>query len=308
MEMNEHTTYDSDIYYGYILKADLHGAIAYIKQFPEQSELYNRFVALFEHEQYIQFDVDDDLNEILALYQHYYRNVFYLGIDKDEAAELLRVAMLEHLGSANTNVPLCDLEQKQLPALFESKGLHFMSGKTSGYYGPYVWRSTEMVRYEVELPDCVQAYSVKLLDGFIMRSWIDYLSFGEIGPGGWADGDGYINCVKSAYDFESEGFRVSLLKHEAQHAKDLESDKDMSSEDLEYRAKLVELIYSKERNLLREFFYEADTSDASNGHAMAAQRIMDDFKELTGKGSFECCELPIQQIQQYARQLFDWRR
>lgn len=143
-----------------------------------------------------------------------------------------------------------------------------------------------------------------MLNGFISRSWIDYLSFGEIGPGGWTDNDGYINCVKSAWDCESESFQISFLKHEAQHAKDLEMNKNLSSEDLEYRAKLVELIYSKERNLLEQFVHEASNSDMSNGHAVAAFRIVRNFLDILGVDENTLATCKIVHIQSIARTLF----
>ena len=125
----------------------------------------------------------------------------------------------------------------------------------------------------MELPDGVQDYAVKLLDGFVMLSWLDYLSFGEVGTGGWSNGDGLIHCVKSGYDLDSEAFQVSLLKHEAQHAADHARFRGMSSEELEYRAKLVELICSSQRNLLDRFLLEADGARTGNGHGLAAERI-----------------------------------
>lgn len=293
------------IYYGYIIKGDLHGAIAYVKQFPEQADLYDRFMAVFKQEQYVTYELDADLNNVLLAYQQYYRDVFYLCIGKEPSADKLRDRLAALFGITDKSIELCDLEQNQIADAFQRRGLHFMGGKSSGYYGPYIWRTTETVSYNVELPDGIRSYAVKLLDGFITRSWIDYLSFGEIGPGGWADGDGYINCVKSAWDFESESFRVSLLKHEAQHAKDLEIDKDMSSENLEYRAKLVELIYSTERNMLKNFAREADDSDKSNGHAMAAYRIVKGFAANLGVDEIDPTEIPVEQIQSVARVLFE---
>ena len=293
------------IYYGYIIKGDLLGAISYMRQFSDQLALYNRFVSVFEHQQYISYDVDAELNEILLSYQQYYRDTFYLCIAREQAENRLKERLANLLGISDEHTELCDLEQKNLVDLFESRGLHFLGGKTGGYYGPYIWRKNETVYYDVELPDGFQNYSVKLLDGFIARSWIDYLSFGEIGPGGWADGDGYINCVKSAWDFESESFRVSLLKHEAQHARDLKMDKNMSSEDLEYRAKLVELIYSNERNLLKSFASEASTADKSNGHAMAAYRILQGFADVLGVDEVNPERIQLKQIQAIARALFD---
>lgn len=297
--------FDCDIYYGSIVKGDLRSAIAYIKQFPEKCDLYNRFVSVFEHEQHISYDVDSELNEILLSYQRYYRDTFYLCIAREQAENRLKERLEKLLGISDEHTELCDLEQKDLVDLFESRGLHFLGGKTGGYYGPYIWRTTETVSYDVDLLDGVQNYSVKLLDGFITRSWIDYLSFGEIGPGGWADGDGYINCVKSAWDIESESFRVSLLKHEAQHARDLTTDKNMSSEDLECRAKLVELIYSNERNLLQSFASEADPTDKSNGHAMAAHRILKGFADMLGVDEVIPERIQLEQIQAIARALFE---
>lgn len=295
--------FNSDSYYGYIVKGDLQGAINYVKQFPEQRDLYNRFLRVFEHEQYITYDGSAELNEILTTYQQYYRDVFYLGINREQTADTLKKRIIALLGIPDEQIELCDLEQKYLSNAFRQWGLHFLGGKTGGYYGPYIWKTSETVSYDVELPDGVQAYSVRLLGGFITRSWIDYLSFGEIGSGGWADGDGYINCVKSAWDLDSESFRVSLLKHEAQHARDLEMNKEMSSEDLEYRAKLVELIYSTERNLLQVFVQEADPTDRSNGHAMAAYRIVKDF--ANAMGDINPAIVPIGQIQSVARMLFE---
>lgn len=297
--------FSKEIYYGSIIKGDLIGAIRYVKQFPEQAGLYNRFMEVFEQEQYTTYDVDADLNAILTAYQQYYRDVFYLCLGKEQAADKLRTRLASLFGITGESITLWDLEQKQITQAFQSRGLYFLGGKSSGYYGPYVWRTTENVTYEVELPDGVQTYPVKLLDGFLTRSWIDFLSFGEIGPGGWADGDGIINCVKSSYDFDNENFKVSLLKHEAQHARDFERNKDMSSEDLEYRAKLVELIYSSERTLLEQFSQEADPSDPSNGHAMAAYRIVQGFTDTLGTSSTEFASLPIEQIQSVARTLFD---
>lgn len=295
-----------DIYFSFIIKGDLHGAISFVKQFPEQIELYNRFMYVFEQEKYITYEADADLNRILTIYQQYYRDVFYLCIGKGESENRLRVRLSEFFGiHDDTSIKLCDLEQNHIAEVFRREGFCFLGGRTGGYYGPYIWKTTETRTYEVELPDGIQLYTVKLLDGFITRSWIDYLSFGEIGTGGWADSEGIINCVKSSYDLESEAFKVSLLKHEAQHVRDLANYKFMSSEDLEYRAKLVELIYSDKRNLLEQFIKEADVSDKGNGHAIAAYRIVEGFMKLLDKDNLELYALPIEQVQITAKALFE---
>lgn len=302
-ELLNEKVFCQSIYYGYLIKTDLIGAINYVKQFPDQAELYNKFMAVFEQEKYITYEVDAYLNEILTIYQRYYRNSFYLCIDKENAADKLRAELAAFFG-INDGVELCDIEQNQIAEAFQGRDFYFLGGMTSGYYGPYIWRVTETKTFEVELPDGIQTYTVKLLDKFISKSWLDYLSFGEISPGGWTDGDGIINCVKSSYDFDSENFKVSLLKHEAQHARDLVIYKEMSSEDLEYRAKLIELIYSSERNLLERFAKEADSCDKSNGHSVASSRIIEGFSKILGKSYAELENLEIDVVQATAKVLY----
>lgn len=296
--------YSEDKYYSYIIRGDLLGALHYIEQFPEQIELLDKYMSIFMHKQYIHYPIDDELNCILRIYQQYFCDVFFLKIKNEEAESKLREKLADFL-RINDISELDDLEQNQVTALFKSRGFYFMGGKTSGYYGPYIWKSLEIKTYEVELPKGIKEYKVKLLDEFIMKSWIDYLSFGKISPGGWTDGDGIINCIKSSYDFSSENFRVSLLKHEAQHAMDLSNFKNISSEELEYRAKLIELIYSEERKLLEKFVLEADKSNSGNGHSLAASRIMEGFNKKLNLSYIALTELSIRQIQSIARELFE---
>ena len=93
-----------------------------------------------------------------------------------------------------------------LQAMFEAEGCHALFGKTQGYYGPYIWRDTVPTVYQVELPDGTAAYTVNILKGFVFRSWMDYLTFGRYGTGGWASPDGTINCIEQAYDFAGERY------------------------------------------------------------------------------------------------------
>lgn len=307
--------YAPDKFWGYILQGNLRAALAYLAKFPEKAALYDRYMKRFNEEPVLSGQIDPNLDAILICYQKYYRDIFYLEIDAAEAGARLRGRLETLLGAESAAAPdgpdgldrpdaLDEIEDRQLAPLFREKGYFFLGGRTSGYYGPHVWRTEELKRYSVELPDGTQEYAVKLLDGFLSRSWIDYLTLGEIGTGGWTGGDGLIHCVRSAYDLESEEFRVSLLKHEAQHAQDLARYGQMSPADLEYRAKLVELIYSVERNLLCKFALQASDSHTENGHAAAASRMAAGFETLLhcSRGAFG--EAPIAQIRAAARELF----
>lgn len=294
--------FEKDILRGMIGKGNLRAAMAYLEQFPETAALYQKGVALYQQEHYLTYDVDAELNAILLVYQKYYRDVFYLELPAEEAAQRLRKRLAE-LFQAAPDSSLDDLEEMAGTA-FRRKSLHALMGRTSGYYGPYIWKAEELRHYAVTLPEGTQDYAVKLLDGFIMKSWLDYISFGETGTGGWSNGDGLIHCVRSAYDLESEDFQVSLLKHEAQHAMDQARYKDITNEELEYRAKLVELIYSKERRLLERFVSQADATRADNGHGLAAERIVGEFEARLKIDRSRIAELPIGTVQAVSRSLF----
>ena len=173
--------------------------------------------------------------------------------------------------------------------MFEAEGYHALFGKTQGYYGPYIWRDTVPTVYRVELPGGTAEYTVNLLKGFVFRGWMDYLTFGRYGTSGWASPDGTINCVAQAYDFESERFLVSLLKHEAQHTVDMKRFPGITPAELEYRAKLVELHYSGDLGLLQKFLSEADESRTGDSHAAASARIALEFAGVD-QGSLSCIQ------------------
>ena len=277
----------------FFMNGDIKGAIAYMRDHEEFKDILPAYVAIFENCEYRTFEVPDMLNDILRLYQVYFRDTFYCGIPEAEAADKLLTGL-----KALLNMPQAgeELLAEQLRALFEAKGYHALFGKTQGYYGPYIWRDTIPTVYHVELPDKKAEYTVNILKGFIFRSWMDYLTFGRYGTSGWASPDGTINCVEQAYDFESERFLVSLLKHEAQHTVDMKQFPGITPAELEYRAKLVELHYSGDLGLLKKFLSEADESRADDSHAVASARIRFEFADT------DQTELPS--IQARALELF----
>ena len=294
--------FEKDTLRGMIVKGNLRAAMTYLGQFQETTALYQKGVALYQKEHYLTYDVDAELNEILLIYQKYYRDAFYLELSAEEAAQRLRERLAE-LFQTTSDFSLDKLEEMAGDA-FRQKSLHALMGRTSGYYGPYIWKDEELRHYKVELPEGTQDYAVKFLDGFIMKSWLDYISFGETGTGGWSNGDGLIHCVRTAYDLESENFQVSLLKHEAQHSMDQAHYKGITNEELEYRAKLVELIYSRERRMLERFVSQADTTRADNGHGLSAERIVREFEICQKRDRGRLAELPVETVQTTAQSLF----
>ena len=258
------------------MNGDMKGAIAYMREHEEFRDILPAYIAIFENCEYRVYDVPENLNQILLQYQVYYRDIFYCGLPEEEAADKLLTQLKALLDMPDAEEAVL---AEQLQSVFEARGYHALFGKTQGYYGPYVWKDTVPTVYSVELPDGTAQYTVNILRDFLFRSWMDYLTFGRFGTGGWASPDGTINCIAQAYDFESERFLVSLLKHEAQHTVDMKQFPGITSAELEYRAKLVELHYSGNLGLLQKFLSEADESRASDGHALASARLKREFAD-----------------------------
>ncbi len=251
----------NDGFYGALIAGEVQAALALLEE-PERE----RYLARLNGENAC-YPVEPPLDEVLAAYQDYWRAAIYRK--EPQAEEALRQRFCRIFSAEGS---LAELEETQVKAAFAARGLHFLGGRTGGFYGPYVWKTSRDEGFSVELPEGQASYIVRFLEGFVVKSWLDWLSFGAVGTGGWTDSDGVLCCVADSYQVESESFQVSLLKHEAQHARDLARWPELSSEELEYRAKLVELIYSSERTLLPSFAAQAGEG---NGHARAAKRIVE---------------------------------
>ena len=270
----------------FFLNGDIKGAIAYMRDHEEFKDILPAYVAIFENCEYRTYEIPDRLNDILRLYQIYFRDAFYCGLPEADAAEKLLAQLKVLLNMPDATEALL---AEQLQSVFEANGYHALFGKTQGYYGPYIWRDTVPTVYRVELPDGTAEYTVNILKGFVFRSWMDYLTFGRFGTGGWASPDGTINCIEQGYDFESERFLVSLLKHEAQHTVDMNQFPGITPAELEYRAKLVELHYSSDLGLLQEFLSVADERRTGDSHAAASVKIKLEFAD-TDQQSLSCIQ------------------
>ena len=264
----------------FFLNGDIKGAIAYMRNHEEFKDILPAYIAIFENCEYRTYEIPDKLNDILRLYQVYFRDTFYCGLPETEAADKLLTQLKALLDMPDAEEALLT---EQLQSAFEAEGYHALFGKTQGYYGPYVWKDTVPAVYSVELPEGTAQYTVNILRGFVFRSWMDYLTFGRFGTGGWASPDGTINCIEQAYDFESERFLVSLLKHEAQHTVDMKQFPGITPTELEYRAKLVELHYSGDLGLLQKFLSAADESRPNDSHAIASARLKREFADTAQK-------------------------
>ena len=88
------SAFDRNLCLAYLEKGKLRAAVEYAARFPEMAGLCRRYESLLQEENYLTYDIDNDLNEILLMYQKYYREVFYLERSAEDAAEQLRFGLV----------------------------------------------------------------------------------------------------------------------------------------------------------------------------------------------------------------------
>ncbi len=169
-----------------------------------------------------------------------------------------------------------------------SKGLLTTGfGKTGKFFDLLVWKTQKDTSFTFSLHGEETGAKVVFMEDFITLGWEEYATLGRYYPGGWATTDA-LYCVKSAYDTESENFKISYLAHESRHFADYKLFPKLKSADLEYRAKLTEL--SMADNTLYqtiEFFLKNSNYESDNGHSVANYCVMRDMSESLFKSELE---------------------
>lgn len=309
---------DESKLYAYCLQGDVSSALEYLRSIPNKSKKYQELESKYDHRFFgekpvYRFKTDDPwIRKVLLAYYQYFTSV--LTGKKVEDAETQLVQSLALLISDNDLTDNLDVIEEKLKIIFEEKGYRFLGGVTSPFRGPYIWKTTKKTDFTVELPHQTQKVTVYFMSDFIMQSWIHFATFGEKFARGWAKAEGlyYVDegPKKKRVKLDSNEFQVSYLKHEAQHLSDYLRFPYLHPKDLEYRAKLVELIYeSKSFRLLKKFYYEAK-NDPEFSHPYSSYVLMtrlsalafgiDEIQNLEKWKSVDCAT-----IQDWARNLYD---
>lgn len=280
------------------------------------SPLYQRFQARFVERQTPEnwANINDDFVYRAALhYRDYWVAALLNPAEHDQAEQALRQAIqtliIDSGEPAGDGDPL-----DQLQTLIRARGWGFQGGRTPPLQDFMLWRNDELMAFEVELHDTMQSVQVHMMDDFISQGWANFATFGHSGTGGWADRQA-LYCMRDSYDLQSERFLVSYLKHEGRHFADFIRFPELKSADLEYRAKLTELIFSQQtlHALLHQFSDHANMQSTAP-HALANAYLLDRMQQaLVDKGSLDESDIaanwwqyvPADAIEQVARQLLD---
>lgn len=215
---------------------------------------------------------DPFILEVLKCYYKYYIAVL-TNNDAQEAENQLAVSLAKLL-MIKEDTDLDEIET-ELESIFREKGYTFLGGRTTPYRGPYIWKTTKKEDFCVELPCGKQQLTVFFISDFLMLSWLHFATFGRHHAGGWAKEEGiyYVDAGNKKIDKQSADFQIWFLKHEAQHLSDYGKYPNLKEAGLEYRAKLVELIYYPDTFDKLGTFINQSKNDSAIAHPYAAYLI-----------------------------------
>ncbi len=216
---------------------------------------------------------------LIQIYHTYYRKALIGTLTPNKAegwlCSELKAHYSLHVRATGRQLSLEQLESK-ICGVLKRRGYFSLFGRILPFRSLLIWQTETTHTYVVQLPEGRQKVDVVFMDGFIEQSWMHFATFGRHYNAGWVEGNKAksIHCVRRAYRLNSDKFLSGYLAHEAQHFKDLKEYPKLNQADLEYRAKLAELVTTSRPNGRAKKFAAQSDNNRSSPHAFASFCIM----------------------------------
>ncbi|MFK8039600.1 MAG: hypothetical protein AB8B74_15015 [Crocinitomicaceae bacterium] len=182
-------------------------------------------------------------------------------------------------------------DDSELKRIIEQEGFKSKFIYRNGFQDIFIWDEETTEDYMVILPKDTVNVTVIFIENYHIYGYDNFASIGSSQVGGWAlKESATLYCTKNGYDLNSEKFSTSFLKHESLHFTDLNAYPNLSSSDLEYRAKVVELMYYSEDNMydkIFQFISGADSSFRSHSHPYANYCLIKNLSKILFDSEFE---------------------
>lgn len=223
---------------------------------------------------------DEFVADVLRAYRSYWSKAIMVPAESEAARNRL-FARLTQLVKADEGNP-GELDERGR-AMLSERGLEALIGRTGILMDIFAWRTDRTENEIVVLPTGLQSTKVHYLNDFASMGWSNYMSCGYSGTGGWATPKG-IYVITPTYDsLTDEKFRISYLIHESQHFSDYERFPGLKGWELEYRAKLAELINLVEtRNDVITRFEGNRSDNPDDAHSYANGVVIAALRERLG--------------------------
>lgn len=259
-----------------------------------KTKMYERFIT--KEEAIENISGNNVIDDISNIYRDYWRTELLKDASDIRTDSLLYHNLADYLLSNNlTKLSKDSLKQTikndvELKRIIEKEGFSAKFMYRDGLQDLILWDRELSETYEVSLPKDTIATTVKFIENYVLNGYDDYATFGSSQVGGWAEKESAtLYCNKNEYDLESELFKISYLKHESLHFTDLNDYPNLSSADLEYRAKLIELMFCSEATIydrVAQFLNGANSENRSYAHAYANYSVIKNLSQVIFKSEY----------------------
>jgi hypothetical protein len=232
-------------------------------------------------------DLPPAVAELIAGYQTYWHSQLRKTQSESAAESVLRTELIRVLrtnGEQLSDDATLDQLSDAIVPFIERNGMYALTGVTSPYRELMIWRTQDEKQFPITLTEGRVDVAVAFLDDFVVTGWLHEATCGMRSTGGWATNE-KLFALKSRYDLSSESFTVSYLSHEGQHFFDYKLFPVLEQPELEYRAKLAEIIATQTDAYLRELlsgFADSAAYGLEAPHSHAEYWLIERLQRKTG--------------------------
>lgn len=243
------------------------------------------------------------VRDVLKAYQDYWWQALRRPDDRALLEAELEAGLRNLLGRAGTAPKDLDAVEEILDAELEKHGYHAQLGTVTPLRNAMLWRTQTTREFEVPLLDGAYRVRAELLDDFASIGWSQFGSCNKVANGGWATEDAlYAVLPRYKEGIEGESFQIVFLGHEGQHMADKNRFPGMADWELEYRAKLAELIRAtgalSQKRL--QGFISAQGRSPDAAHPYANAHVIADLTRKLGQSPDMA---PVSALQQASAEL-----
>ena len=260
------------------------------------------------------------VNDISNIYRDYWRTELLKEKAENRTDTVLYKKLTNYILSNNLTDLSKDSLSKTIKNDSELKKIIGREGfKTkflfrNGFQEVIIWDKETVNNYKVTLPKDTIKTTVVFIENYHLNGYDYYASFGSSQIGGWAIKESAtLYCNKGTYGLTSEKFKISYLKHESLHFTDLNEYPNLSSADLEYRAKIIELMYCSEQTVydrIAQFLNGASSKERTHSHSYANYILTKEMSKLLFNSEYESDynkwkNISVEAINNAAEQLYN---
>jgi predicted CopG family antitoxin len=259
-----------------------------------KKKMYARFVS--KEEVFENTSGNKIVNEISNIYREYWR----VELMKPKPESRTDSALYNNIADYVLSNKLTRLSKDSLrknikddtvlKKIIEQEGFKVNFNFRNGFQEIFIWNKESTEKYDVILPKETIKTTVVFIESYHINGYDEFATIGDSQVGGWATKDSTkLYCNKGTYDLKSEKFKISYLKHESLHFTDLNNYPNLSAADLEYRSKVIELMYCTEGTIydrISEFVSGANKADRKNSHPYANYILIQNLSKLIFNSDF----------------------